>query len=84
MNRQKLEKVFTCLFCNHDNSCTVKLDFDNEVGSLSCSSCPVSYQTKINALSEPIDVYSQWVDAVEEANEGKRDEPDEDEEYDDQ
>jgi transcription elongation factor Elf1 len=62
----------------------VKQDFENGVGSLVCNSCPVTFQTSINSLSEPIDVYSQWIDATEEANAEKQNEEQDEEEYDDQ
>jgi transcription elongation factor Elf1 len=30
--------------------------------------CDANYQTYVTALSEPVDVYSQWIDACEDAN----------------
>lgn len=33
-----------------------------------CRVCSEEYQTEINFLSEPIDVYNCWVDACETAN----------------
>ncbi len=33
-----------------------------------CRVCDASYQTYVTALSEPVDVYSQWIDACEDAN----------------
>ena len=50
---------FNVLFCR---------DRDRNVGFISCRVCQESYQTNINYLSEPIDVYSDWIDACEEAN----------------
>ena len=37
------------------------------VGSLSCRLCGAAYQTPIHHLSEPIDVFSEWLDACEAA-----------------
>ncbi|XP_005533943.1 PREDICTED: transcription elongation factor 1 homolog [Pseudopodoces humilis] len=49
-----LETQFTCPFCNHEKSCDVKI----RVGAL----------TAPPDLSEPVDVYSDWIDACEAAN----------------
>ena len=35
---------------------------------ISCTVCLEDFQTSINYLSEPIDVYSEWIDACESAN----------------
>uniref|UniRef100_A0AC34QCN7 Transcription elongation factor 1 homolog n=1 Tax=Panagrolaimus sp. JU765 TaxID=591449 RepID=A0AC34QCN7_9BILA len=65
---QPLDTQFDCPFCNHEKVCEVKMDRDRNVGFISCRVCQESYQTAINYLSEPIDVYSDWIDACEEAN----------------
>ncbi|AGO12577.1 AaceriAER237Wp [[Ashbya] aceris (nom. inval.)] len=67
----KLDSAFNCLFCNHEKSITCTLDKKNSIGSLSCKVCGQQFQTRINALSQPVDVYSDWFDAVEEVNEGR-------------
>ncbi|EGA85878.1 Elf1p [Saccharomyces cerevisiae VL3] len=43
----------------------------NSIGTLSCKICGQSFQTRINSLSQPVDVYSDWFDAVEEVNSGR-------------
>ena len=65
---QKLEVLFTCPFCEQEKSCEVKMDFDRKTGAICCNVCTEEYQTIINRLSEPIDVYSDWIDACEAAN----------------
>lgn len=67
----KLDTKFNCLFCNHDQSVTCTLDKKNSIGSLQCKICGQSFQTRINGLSQPVDVYSDWFDAVEEVNAGR-------------
>ncbi|RKP18643.1 Elf1-domain-containing protein [Rozella allomycis CSF55] len=69
-----LEKSFTCPFCNHDKSVEVKLDRDHNVGIISCRVCSADYQSVIHYLSEPIDVYSDWIDACEASNRPQREE----------
>ncbi|EED18431.1 conserved hypothetical protein [Talaromyces stipitatus ATCC 10500] len=63
--REPLATTFACLFCNHENSITVKLDKKLGVGNLSCKVCGQRFQTGINYLSAAVDVYSDWVDACD-------------------
>ena len=63
-----LDSVFTCPFCNHEKSCEVKLDKTLNTGLIVCRVCSEDFQTSINYLSEPVDVYSDWIDACEAAN----------------
>mmetsp|Transcript_25185 Transcript_25185/g.34634 ORF Transcript_25185/g.34634 Transcript_25185/m.34634 type:complete len:115 (-) Transcript_25185:35-379(-) len=55
-------KVFKCLFCNHDKSVMCKMDSQSMTGELKCTICEAKYQTQINSLSEPIDVFTEWLD----------------------
>ncbi|CDO96357.1 unnamed protein product [Kluyveromyces dobzhanskii CBS 2104] len=71
---QRLDTAFNCLFCNHERSVSVTMDKKNNIGSLHCKICGQSFQTRINGLSQSVDVYSDWFDAVEEVNEGKHSE----------
>ncbi|XP_022313847.2 transcription elongation factor 1 homolog isoform X1 [Crassostrea virginica] len=65
---QALDTMFNCPFCNHEKSCEVKMDRERNTGFITCTVCLEDYQTSINYLSEPIDVYSDWIDACETAN----------------
>ncbi|EEB90735.1 hypothetical protein MPER_11018 [Moniliophthora perniciosa FA553] len=67
--RQKvpLDTTFTCLFCHHDNSVTVRIDRKEGIAQLVCRTCDQRYQSKVNHLTEPIDIYSEWIDAADEA-----------------
>lgn len=60
-------QVFKCPFCSHDASCEVKLDRSVDTGSISCRVCGESYQSRINHLTEPVDVFCEWVDACDAA-----------------
>ncbi|KAH9001248.1 Elf1-domain-containing protein [Lactarius akahatsu] len=60
-----LDTTFTCLFCHHDQSVTVKLDRKEGVAQLVCKVCGQSFQSKVNHLTEPIDIYSEWLDAAD-------------------
>ena len=45
------DTTFTCLFCHHDNSVTVKLDRKEGVAQLVCKICGQSFQSKVNRTS---------------------------------
>lgn len=44
------------------------MDREINVGTVFCTVCNSQYSTRINALSEAVDVYSEWIDACEAAN----------------
>ncbi|KAF3852247.1 hypothetical protein F7725_005602 [Dissostichus mawsoni] len=63
-----LDSQFTCPFCNHEKSCDVKMERTRNTGIISCTVCLEEFQTPITYLSEAVDVYSDWIDACEAAN----------------
>lgn len=63
-----LDTLFNCPFCNHEKSCEVKMDRAKNVARIACRICSEEFTTTVNYLSEPIDVYSDWIDACEQAN----------------
>lgn len=65
---EALDVLFTCPFCNHEKSCEVKMDKTKNAARIQCTICLEDFQATINFLSEPIDVYNEWIDACEAAN----------------
>ncbi|KAI0780826.1 hypothetical protein BD413DRAFT_500417 [Trametes elegans] len=65
--KDPLETNFTCLFCHHDKSVSVRIDRKEGVAQLFCKVCDQRYQSKANHLTEPIDIYSEWIDAADAA-----------------
>ncbi|CAN0025870.1 unnamed protein product [Bubo scandiacus] len=70
-----LETQFTCPFCNHEKSCDVKMDRARKHGGDLLHRLPGGVPdahhvalTSPRDLSEPVDVYSDWIDACEAAN----------------
>jgi len=61
-SREALPTVFQCLFCNHENSVSVKMDKKAGIGHLLCKVCGQDFDYGINYLSAPVDVYSGWID----------------------
>ena len=62
--------AFTCPFCNHENAVVAKMDQLAGKGMVECTICGQRYTTIISHLSEPIDVYSDWIDACDKINRG--------------
>ncbi|KAI3637441.1 hypothetical protein MIR68_004090 [Amoeboaphelidium protococcarum] len=65
--KQTLDKTFTCLFCNHESAIAVRIVKDQQIGTVNCRMCGVNWSCKITSLDEAIDVYANWVDACEDA-----------------
>ncbi|KAG9318496.1 transcription elongation factor Elf1 like-domain-containing protein [Chiua virens] len=65
--RTPLDTAFTCLFCNHDKSVSVRLDRKEGIAQLVCRICDQRFQSKVNHLTEPVDIYSEWIDAADAA-----------------
>eukprot|EP00501_MAST-03F_sp_TOSAG23-6_P000115 GSMAST32.ASY1.ANO1.117.1 assembled CDS len=61
--------VFKCPHCNHEKSVECRMDQSTSIGELACRICGSTYQARINYLSEPVDVYSEWLDELELAKE---------------
>ncbi|OEL12985.1 Transcription elongation factor 1-like protein [Dichanthelium oligosanthes] len=66
----KLDTEFTCPFCNHPGTVECRIDHKDKLAEASCRICLESYGTSANPLTEALDVYSEWIDACVEANEG--------------
>lgn len=62
---EKLDVQFSCLFCNHEKSVICTIDKKINIGTLRCKVCGQNFQSPINSLSQPVDIYSDWIDACE-------------------
>ncbi|KAI3852899.1 hypothetical protein MKX03_003286 [Papaver bracteatum] len=56
---EKLDKVFSCPFCNHLHGLECVMDTKLRIGSTICRVCDAHYNTKINRLTEHIDIYNE-------------------------
>ncbi|KAI0807480.1 transcription elongation factor 1, partial [Fomes fomentarius] len=65
--KEQLDTNFTCLFCHHDKSVSVRINRKEGMAQLLCKVCDQRYQSKANHLTEPIDIYSEWIDAADAA-----------------
>lgn len=64
----KLEETFNCPFCNSSKTVYCEMDWEMNRGRVTCVSCQESYTSNIHHLSEPIDVYHDWLDDCERQN----------------
>ncbi|KAM1571331.1 hypothetical protein ACFX13_037105 [Malus domestica] len=71
---EKLDTVFCCPFCNHSSSVECRIDMKNMIGEAICCVCLESFSTTVTALTEPIDIYSEWIDECEKVNRTLNDE----------
>lgn len=44
------------------------MDLDHCIGTILCDGCGAKYSMRINRLTDPIDVYSEWIDMSEAVN----------------
>ena len=72
----KLEKIFDCPFCGHEQTVDCVIERDINLGRVECRICGVKFSALIHRLEEEIDVYSKWIDACEEANRDHSSKPD--------
>jgi transcription elongation factor Elf1 len=63
--KMTVPKIFKCPFCAHDGSVEAKLDRKAETGVVECRVCGESFQSRITTLDDPVDVYTAWIDALE-------------------
>jgi len=66
--KPKVATVFDCPFCGNAQSCGVKMDYDHSQGEIHCDQCHAKHESRISRLSEPIDVYAEWIDMCEDVN----------------
>lgn len=65
---QKLDTQFQCPFCGHGTSVECRIDKKIQIGEAFCWNCLERFCTQIHALTEPIDIYADWIDECERAN----------------
>ncbi|GMH69831.1 hypothetical protein TrST_g4701 [Triparma strigata] len=63
--RPKVATKFKCPFCNHTDSVECKLNNRSGTGSLSCRVCSAGFEMPVHYLTEPIDIFYEWLDACE-------------------
>jgi transcription elongation factor Elf1 len=68
--KQTVSKIFKCPYCAHEDACEVKMDRNTETGTIKCRICGEDFQCRISYLSDPVDVYCEWIDACESARDG--------------
>eukprot|EP01006_Ploeotia_vitrea_P007354 TRINITY_DN16799_c0_g1_i1.p1 TRINITY_DN16799_c0_g1~~TRINITY_DN16799_c0_g1_i1.p1 ORF type:complete len:135 (+),score=22.36 TRINITY_DN16799_c0_g1_i1:53-457(+) len=77
---KKLPSTFDCPFCDHVGAVSVKMMRTKNQAKLQCGVCACHFAVNISPLTEPVDVYHDWIDkaAEENADGGKVADPDDD------
>ena len=44
------------------------MDLEHAIGTILCDGCGAKYTARITRLTDPIDVYAEWIDASEAVN----------------
>ena len=68
--KPKLDRIFSCPFCSQEKCVECKLDRAKLAGNAKCRLCGAS--TVINSLSDPVDIYAEWIDAIDARQKAKR------------
>jgi transcription elongation factor Elf1 len=66
--KPKLALSFDCPFCGHEKTCDVKIDKDRSFAEIKCNICAASYTTNTHKLTQPVDVYAEWIDECDAVN----------------
>eukprot|EP01115_Flamella_aegyptia_P004699 TRINITY_DN2009_c0_g1_i1.p1 TRINITY_DN2009_c0_g1~~TRINITY_DN2009_c0_g1_i1.p1 ORF type:complete len:115 (+),score=18.76 TRINITY_DN2009_c0_g1_i1:48-347(+) len=83
--KPKVATIFDCPLCNHEQTVECTLYKKKKIGEVVCTVCGGKHQLRINYLSAAIDIYSDWIDYLEENKnlEEEGEEYDEEDEEDD-
>ena len=68
----KLDRVFSCPFCSQEKCVECRLDRAKLAGDAKCRLCGAGYQTVVNTLTDPVDIYAEWIDAIDARQKAKR------------
>ncbi len=65
---ETLSTIFDCPFCDNKKTVEVKITKKEMKGVAKCRICKKDYATKATNLTDPIDIYSEWIDECEKLN----------------
>ncbi|EKX49297.1 hypothetical protein GUITHDRAFT_151502 [Guillardia theta CCMP2712] len=66
--RPKVMSKFDCPFCNHEGCIRIAIIKKAKLATVKCTTCGQDWATTVTALTEPIDVFCEWIDACEKKN----------------
>ncbi|EPR79327.1 hypothetical protein SLOPH_2393 [Spraguea lophii 42_110] len=61
----KMDSRFNCPKCHNEQTVQCKVDKSDKIGIAYCIICEASYSCKSHNLMCPIDIYTNWIDEVE-------------------
>ena len=60
----KVATIFNCPVCDHPKTVECKMDRKKKTATLECRVCNVGFDMAINHLSDPVDVFHEWIDTM--------------------
>lgn len=66
-----LKREFDCPYCNFKNCVEAFLKRQLKIGIIRCRICNVNSEVIINELTEPADIYCEWLDICDRINKEK-------------
>lgn len=60
--KSKVPTRFDCPVCYHPKTVECKMDRKKMKGQATCRMCDASFGMDINHLSDPVDVFYEWID----------------------
>ena len=60
----KVATIFDCPICNHPKIVECKIDRKKMTAAVECRMCNASFDMVINHLSDPVDVFHEWIDTI--------------------
>ena len=68
IKKETVATIFDCPFCNNKKVVEAKIIKKEMKGTIECRLCESKWACKISSLSEPIDIYSEWIDECDKIN----------------
>ncbi len=61
-NSMKLPKIFNCPKCRDEKCVKVSIIKREKLGKVSCGTCKIYWETRINPLMKEVNIYTIWTD----------------------
>jgi transcription elongation factor Elf1 len=64
--KSAVSTTFKCLHCCHERAVECTINTRDMLGTLKCRVCGEQFQCRTNYLTEPVDIFCEWIDQHEE------------------
>ena len=63
-SKLKVATIFDCPVCYHPKTVECKMDRKKMTATVECRMCNAIFNMAINHLSDPVDVFHEWIDTI--------------------